>query len=146
MGALLFPLCARSRYSHSFKARSMPQLHTCRRQRVLQKRWGYWVNCGQCVWNSGRCTGNRGMSAKQTVHSRALPRSYKRSRIQWNLISFGSDGGILTHIAISIASSEWNEHESTKTAKFSLGKIHRSLGKRPKIHRYLGKSLFWLLG
>src|SRR6266516_5178712 len=160
MGALLFPIYDRSRYSHSFKARSMPQLHTCRRQRVLQKRWGYWVNCGQCVWNSGRYTRNGAMRARQTIHSHALPRSYKRSRIQWktsnsatlssphqwlsaywntfgfcsevgwmwmtlefskascslfselqwNLISFGSYGGILTHISNNIGRGVWESN------------------------------------
>lgn len=54
--------------------------------------------------------------------------------------------GIYCCDGISIASSEKNEHESTKTTKFSLGKIQRSLGKRPTIHRYLEKSLRWLFG
>src|SRR5436309_9897434 len=44
--------------------------------------------------------------------------------------------------AISIARSEKNEHESTKTAKFSLGKIHHSLGKSSKIQSLSRKKSF----
>jgi len=52
--------------------------------------------------------------------------------VKWQILS----------LAISIARSEKNEHESTKTAKFSLGKIHHSLGKSSKIQSLSRKKSF----